>query len=177
MICDLVLGELEAGAGEVLLELAELVLEDGDDAAAAVDGVAEAHVGLVRQRVHRVLPLVRVELIQQLGHVARAEHPVHVHELLRVVRREVGREHAVRLALAPQELARRARRPRPAAAAAGARAHRRRRGDGDHRAGRQRQRRRRRRGRHRSIDPASDPGALHEIQNFKNYRREKPESR
>jgi hypothetical protein len=82
------------------------VLEDGDDADAAVDGVAEAHVGLVGEGVHGVLALEGVELVQQLGHVARAEDAVHVHELLRVVRWEVGREHAVRLALATQELAR-----------------------------------------------------------------------
>jgi hypothetical protein len=128
----LVLGELVLGAGEVLLELAEVVLEDGDDADAAVDGVAEAHVGLVGERVHGVLALEGVELVQQLGHVARAEDTVHVHELLRVVRREVGREHAVRLALAAEELARRARRTRAAHRGGGRRRGGRR--HGDHRA-------------------------------------------
>lgn len=110
---ELVAGELGLGAGEVDLELAELVLEEGDDADAAVDGVPQAHVGLVRQRVHRVLPLLRLQLVQQLRHVARPEHLVHVRKLGRLVRRKIRREHALRLALSPQELARRARRRRP----------------------------------------------------------------
>ena len=111
-ITHLVLGQLVAGAGELLLDETEAVLEDGDDADAAVDGVSEAHVGLVGERVHGVLALEGVELVQQLGHVAGAKDTVHVHELLRVVRWEVGREHAVRLALAAQELARSAWRAR-----------------------------------------------------------------
>nr|GMC50190.1 serine, glycine, tyrosine and glutamine-rich protein-like [Ipomoea batatas] len=106
----LVLGQLGFGAAEVHLELAELVLEQRDDADAAVDGVAEPHVRLVSQRVHGVLALVRLQLVQQLRHVARAEHLVHARELLRLIRREIRREHALRLALPPQKLASRARR-------------------------------------------------------------------
>nr|GMC54061.1 muscle M-line assembly protein unc-89-like isoform X2 [Ipomoea batatas] len=83
-----------------------------DDADAAVDGVAEPHVSLVSQRVHGVLALVRLQLVQQLRHVARAEHLVHARELLRLIRREIRREHALRLALPPQKLASRARRVR-----------------------------------------------------------------
>ncbi|BAS85263.1 Os03g0612450, partial [Oryza sativa Japonica Group] len=90
----------------------ELLLEDGDVGDAAVDGVAEARLGLVRQRVHGVLPLLRLQVVEQLRHVARAEHLVHVGELGRLVRREVGREHAPLRALPPQQLARRARRAR-----------------------------------------------------------------
>ena len=78
---------------------------------AAVDGVAEARLGLVADGDDGVEALVRRDLEQQLGDVAGAEHLVHVGELLRLLRREVGREHAPRQALAPQELARRARRP------------------------------------------------------------------
>jgi hypothetical protein len=144
----LALGELVLGACEILLELAEVVLEDGYDADAAVDGVAEAHVSLVGERVYGVLALEGVELVEQLGDVAGAEDAVDVHELLRVVRREVGREHAVRLALAPQELARRARRPR--AAHRHRRGRRRRRRHGEHRARWRRHGRRRRRG-HQSL--------------------------
>ena len=119
-VYHLVLGQLVAGAGELLLDETEAVLEDGDDADAAVDGVSEAHVGLVGERVDGVLALVGVELVEDLGHVAGAEDAVHVHELLRVVRREIGRKHAVWMALAPQELARRARRPCACACAAAA---------------------------------------------------------
>jgi hypothetical protein len=146
----LVLGQLVAGAGELLLDLAEAVLEDGDDADAAVDGIAEAHVGLVGERVDGVLALVGVELVEDLGDVAGAEDAVHVHKLLRIVRREIGREHAVRLALAPEELAGGARRARAGARAAGDRAARGRRGHGDHGARGGRRHRRRRRGGHRS---------------------------
>jgi hypothetical protein len=128
----LIFRQLVAGAGEVLLDQAEAVLEDGDDADTAVDGVAEAHVGLVGERVDGVLALAGIEVVEDLGNVAGAEDAVHVHELLRVVRREIGREHAARLALAPQELARRARRTRAAAATGDRAAGLRRRGSADH---------------------------------------------
>ena len=111
-ITHLVLGQLVAGAGELLLDETEAVLEDGDDADAAVDGVSEAHVGLVGERVDGVLALVGVELVEDLGHVAGAEDAVHAGELGRVVGREVGREDASLRALAPQQLARGARRVR-----------------------------------------------------------------
>jgi len=112
-------GDVAAGVAEelgvrgvqLLLQAVDLALEHGDGADAAVDGVLDARLGLVGERAHGVLPLVRQQLVEQLGHVAGAEHLVHVGELLRLLRREVGREHAPRQALAPQELARRARRP------------------------------------------------------------------
>lgn len=56
----LVPGQLRLGAGEVHLELPELVLQQRDDADAAVDGVAEAHVGLVGEGIDGVFTLVRV---------------------------------------------------------------------------------------------------------------------
>jgi len=104
----MILRQLIARAGKLLLDLAKAMLEDGDDADAPIDGVAEPHVRLIGERVHGVLALVGVQLVEDLGDVAGAEDTVHVHELLRVVRREIGREHAVRLALASEELARRA---------------------------------------------------------------------
>lgn len=101
----LVLGQLGLGASEVHLQLAKLVLEDGNDADAAVNWVAEAHLGLVGQGVDRILSLVGGKLVEKLGDVARPEDLVHVCEFLRLIGREVGREDAVGLALAPQELA------------------------------------------------------------------------
>ena len=105
-----VVGELQFGAVEVGLHLLELVLEDGDVADATVDRVPEPRLRLVRQRVHRLLPLAGAQVVEELRDVARPEHPVDVGELRRVLRREVGREHAPLRALPPQELARRARR-------------------------------------------------------------------
>ncbi|GJM95917.1 hypothetical protein PR202_ga12710 [Eleusine coracana subsp. coracana] len=103
-------GELLARGGELVAGLPDPELEDGDVGDAAVDGVAEPRVRLVRQRVHGVLPLRVGQLVEQLRHVAGAEHAVHVGELGGVVGREVGREHAPLRALATEKLARRARR-------------------------------------------------------------------
>jgi hypothetical protein len=105
-------GELLACRGDLLADLVDLALEDGDVRNAAVDGVAEARLGLVRERGDGVPALVRREVAEDLGHVAGAEHPVHVRKLGRAVGREVGREDAPLRALAPQQLARRARRAR-----------------------------------------------------------------
>jgi hypothetical protein len=104
--------ELLAHGSELVTGLLDPELEDGDVGHASVDGVAEARVGLVGERVDGILPLRVRELVEELGDVAGAEHPVHVGELDRVVGREVGREHAPPRALAPEELARRARRAR-----------------------------------------------------------------
>lgn len=102
-------GELLFGIDEIGLNLPEPVLENGDEAHAAVDGVLQARLCLVGQRVHGVLALRRVELVEQLGHVAGAEDLVQVRELLRQVRWEIRREHALLRALPPLQLARRAR--------------------------------------------------------------------
>lgn len=101
----LVLGELGFGAAEIHLKLAELVLEERDDADAAVDGVAQPHVGFVSQRVDGVFALVRLQLVQKLRNVAGAEHFMNVGEFLRLIRREVRGEHALRQAFPPEELA------------------------------------------------------------------------
>ena len=83
---------------------------------AAVDGVAEARLGLVADGDDGIEALVRRDLEQQLGDVAGAEHLVHRREVRRALLRvEVGREDAAAHALAPEELARAA---GPAAAAA-----------------------------------------------------------
>jgi hypothetical protein len=86
---------------------------------AAVDGVAEAGLGLVADGDDGVGALVRRDLEEQLGHVAGAEHLVHRREVRRALLRvEVGREDAPAHALAPQELARPARPASSTAAAA-----------------------------------------------------------
>lgn len=95
---------------QIGMNLTEPLLEDGDETDAAVDWVAEAVLSLVRQRIDGVLALGGAQFVEELRDVAGAEHLVHGRELLRVVRREVGREHALLRALPPQALARRARR-------------------------------------------------------------------
>ena len=83
-----------------------LLLEGEDVGDAAVDGVAEARLGLVADGDDGVQALVGRDLEQQLGHVAGAEHLVHRREVRRALLRvEVGREDAPAHALAPQELA------------------------------------------------------------------------
>ena len=109
-------GGLGVGEGELHLELGDLVLEEGDGGDAAVDGVPHPGVGLVDEAADGVGPLRRGHIEQHLADVAGAEHPVHHGEPLRLLRREVGREHALRRAPPPQKLARRARCPAPAPA-------------------------------------------------------------
>jgi len=99
-----------------------LLLEREDVGDAAVDGVAQPGLRLVGDGGRRLAPVGGGHLLQQLGRVAGAEHLVDGRELRRpVLGAEVGSEHALRRALAPQELAGATRRPRRAAAAAGAR--------------------------------------------------------
>lgn len=85
------------------------MLEDGYEADATVDGVAEPGVGLVGQRIDGVLALGGVEFVEDFGHVAGAEHLVDVGEFLRLVWREVGCEYAFLGAFSTEELAGRAR--------------------------------------------------------------------
>ena len=80
------------------------MLEERDDSNATVDGIAEAHVSLVGKRVDGVLTLMGVQLVQQLGHVARPKNFVNICKLLGLVRWEVRSKYALWLALATQEL-------------------------------------------------------------------------
>lgn len=104
----LVLGELGFGAAEIHLELTQLVLEERNDADAAVNGVPEPHVGFVSEGVDGVLALVRVQFVEQLRYVAGTKHFVDVGELLGLVRREVWCKHALRLTFSPKKLTGRA---------------------------------------------------------------------
>jgi hypothetical protein len=107
--CDaqvLVFREFRFGATEVHLKLAKLVLEERDDSHATVDGVTETHVSLIGERIHGVLALVGVQLVQKLRHVACPKHFVHVCKFLGLVRWEIWCKNALRLAFAPQKLAR-----------------------------------------------------------------------
>jgi hypothetical protein len=45
------------------------------------------------------------KLIEQLGDIAGAEDLVNIGEFVRLVRREIGRKHTFRRALAPEKLA------------------------------------------------------------------------
>ena len=83
--------ELISGHGELVLELGDLVLQNGDDAQAAVHGVLLAGVGLVRNGFHSVLSLAGVDVLEDAQDVGDAEQPVHVLEPLGLVRREIGR--------------------------------------------------------------------------------------
>ena len=102
--------ELLAGDGELVLELGHLVLQDGDDAQAAMHGVLLARVGLVGDGFDGVLALAGVDVLEDAQNVGHAEQLVHVLEPLRLVGREIGRQRAVGRAFAALVLARRARR-------------------------------------------------------------------
>jgi hypothetical protein len=105
---------------EVEREERYLLLQREDVGDAAVDGVAQPGLRLVGDGGRRLAPVAGGHLLQQLGRVAGAEDLVDGGELLRpVLRAEVRREHALRRALAPQELARPARRARGAATCRG----------------------------------------------------------
>jgi hypothetical protein len=110
--------QLLARGGDLVADPFDLHLQHGDVGHAAIDGVADARVGLVRQGVYGVLPLQLVQVVEELRDVAGAEDAVHARELARIVGREVGREHASLRALAAQQLTRgtgRVRRRHPAA--------------------------------------------------------------
>lgn len=79
---------------------------------AAIDGVAEPGLGLVGDGDDGLAAVGDGEVGEELGGVAGAEHLVDRREPRRpLLRAEVGREHALRHAPPPQELARAARRP------------------------------------------------------------------
>lgn len=98
-------GELLLRRVKIVLDLTEFMLEKGDVADATIDRISEPGLSLVGEGVDGVFALRRAELVEELGDVARAEHPVHVSELLGLIRREVGGEDAALSALAAQELA------------------------------------------------------------------------
>jgi hypothetical protein len=104
--------EVRVRDGELVLQLRHLPLQDRDGAHAPVDGVLDARVGLVGERIHGVLALVHRELVQQLGDIAGAEDLMDIGEFVGLVGGEVGREHTFRRTLAAQKLARGARRTR-----------------------------------------------------------------
>lgn len=104
--------ELLARGVDLCADLLDLALEDQDVRDAAVDGVSDARVRLVRERVGGVPAQGLRYVVEDLGGVAGAEDFVHAGELGGVVRREVRREDAHLRALAAQQLARRARRDR-----------------------------------------------------------------
>ena len=91
-----------------------LLLEREDVGDAAVDGVAQPRLRLVGDGDGGLGAVGERQVGEELGHVAGAEHLVDGGEVRRALLvAEVGREHAPAHALAPQELARAARRPEP----------------------------------------------------------------
>jgi hypothetical protein len=99
---------LEHGGELGRLDL-ELVLQAEDEVVAAADGVLCAHVRLENEGRHGIGGELRTDVLQRLEDLSDAEETVRVEEALLLVRGEVGREWAVRVALAPLVLARRAR--------------------------------------------------------------------
>jgi len=88
-----------------------LLLEGEDVGDAAIDGVAEAGLRLVGDSDGGLGAVGERQVGEQLGHVAGAEHLVDGGEVRRpLLVAEVWREHAPAHALAPQKLARAARR-------------------------------------------------------------------
>lgn len=97
--------EIGIGSVELLLEPLDLSLEEGNGSHATVDRVPDTCLGLIRQGVDGVLPLVGEEVVEELGDIAGAENLVDVGELLGLLRWEVRGENAAGHAFAPQELA------------------------------------------------------------------------
>lgn len=107
-LIDLVTGvPNQVGIGDVqfFLEPLDLSLEEGDGANAPVNRVPHPGFCLVGEGIHRIFPLVREELVEEFGHIARAEDFVDVGELCWFLWREVRGENAAGHALAAEELA------------------------------------------------------------------------
>ena len=102
MVQDMDLG---ADKVELLAEELGLRVEEGDDAEAAMDGVAVTGVCLVEDRLHGVVALGGVHLLQDAERVAHPVELVDVEELLGLVGREVRGQRALGGALAPLEFA------------------------------------------------------------------------
>lgn len=107
-ISTVVLAELDLNFWELSVGLLKLLLEKTDVADAAKDWIVYAEISLVHERPHSFCPLVRLDFVEDLGHIALSEHAVHVEEPLEVVRREIWCEDAVGVALAAQVSAGRA---------------------------------------------------------------------
>ena len=105
--CKLLLGIVE-----LALDLPKSVLEYRDETHTTVDWVPEPSLGFISQRLDRVVSLRCAELVENLGDIACAKNPVDVKKPLRIIRWEVGCEHAFLRAFSPQKLARSARRIR-----------------------------------------------------------------
>jgi hypothetical protein len=102
----LVFGEFRFGTTDFHLKLAELVLEDGDDSNATVDRVTETHVGFKGKRIDGIFALVGEQIVENFGDVACPKHFVDVLKFLGLVRWEIRCKNTLRLAFAPQKLAR-----------------------------------------------------------------------
>ena len=84
-----------------------MLLEGEDGGDAAVDGVGESRLRLVRDRHHSVVAAGQRHLLQQLRHVAGPKHFVHRRKPSGpLLRRKVRRKDAAPHTLAPQKLAR-----------------------------------------------------------------------
>lgn len=81
--------ELLARHGELVLELGDLVLQNSDDAEAAVNGVLFPSVGLVGNGFHGVFALAGIDVLEDAQNVGDAEQLVHVLKPLGLVGGEV----------------------------------------------------------------------------------------
>lgn len=85
-----VIGQFFLGGVEIVVDLPQPVLEDGDETDAPVDWVFDAGICFVGQGIDGVFAVAGFELVEDLPYVAGAEYFVDVGELLGLVGREIG---------------------------------------------------------------------------------------
>lgn len=97
--------EICTGCIEFLLEPLDLPLKEGDGTDAPVDRVPDPGRGLKGKWAHSIISLVRGDLIEELGHIARTKYLVNVSKLLSLLRWEIRCKYATGQAFPPKELA------------------------------------------------------------------------
>lgn len=76
-------------------------LEESDCANTPINGIPDSCLGFVGQSVDGVLPLVREELVQKLGHIAGPEDFVDIGKFLWLLRWEIRCKDATRQTFSP----------------------------------------------------------------------------
>jgi hypothetical protein len=93
--CGGVLKEIRMGSSQFLLQLLHLSLQNGDRSNAPINGVFQTGFRFIGQRIHRVLPLMRLQIVENFSHVARSEDLVNIGKFLRFFRRKVWRKYTL----------------------------------------------------------------------------------
>jgi len=89
-----------------LLELKNLSLEHWNGTNATIHRIFDPCFCFICQRIHSILSLIGLHLVQNLAHVACTKNLVHICKLLRLLWRKIWGEYAIWHALSPQKLAR-----------------------------------------------------------------------